>query len=588
MSQQEEFKWDEIDFNLSPHVLDSILGVQTQREPSSDPIQTALSLLIPSVNAIVSQSDQRVTPNQLQLEEKTLVPEENLLAQQAKALANLIVHPPPPPVPEQQQSVTRLEMPPPPVPEQQQSVTRLEMPPPPVPEQQQQSVTGLEMPPPPPVPEPMEEVKEPTSRKRSRGLVYGLTGGERYRHPQDFTFVPESFADIETAIPLRMDLLRIVSASLEHVPRDACFDTIVDAGLDRSSGVELGRGRYGIVMKLYVKDTELPVAVKYVPLKSDEANARIVQNSYREIIILTYLNALVKSAVCPNFPLLYEPFMCHNPQTGYVKEINIVQELSDGTAHTWLQTRRTKAQLFSFIFQICAAILAAQTLLGLVNNDLKSDNILYNNIHPDTLFVYNIYGQQYSTRTDFLFKMADWGLGSGMGTFLGRSHDYIPSMFEKEKRVQLQSWADEKAWTVNYQNHPLSFRIGKNETLPPWKRDYLSFCYMLMAIASIGAQPEMPVAFIKSMITTLATRKLGLDTNENRVALFHFLFSQQVLNKTMGPDGVTLLYPSATSPPPTSRQQFQMSGAVLQDVHLDAERRLPHLVAPEPKRQKID
>ena len=104
----------------------------------------------------------------------------------------------------------------------------------------------------------------------------------------------------------------------------------------------------------------------------------------------------MKYQLCPHYPYYYRSFLCHRNST---KKIQVFYSSRDSTnliAKIKSQVQRKNGQdlvdgdIVHLLFQISVAILTAQVTLGLVNNDVKADNVLCNSINQDTTLQYFI------------------------------------------------------------------------------------------------------------------------------------------------------------------------------------------------------
>jgi len=406
--------------------------------------------------------------------------------------------------------------------------------------------------------------------KTRRPANYKLVGGQSYKAPTSVRDLTQTtMPHIETSLRLRMELLQYVNSLLRGLPRDASVGQIEKA-ITTNPHKQLGKGTYGTVYALSVKQSNLFVAMK-VAIPEDE-DPMFMEDLYRESIAMTYLNAMAKLGISPHYPLLYETFLSRD-----FDEFIIVEELSDGTVETWFNVVHSANELMQLIFQICVAIVGAQTMLGLVNNDVKTNNLFYNIIDPNTVFIYQIYGQEYSLTTNILFKMADWGLASGMGHVLDQSHDHLAPFGRK---VVVQSFADSGIWTdKNKKAHIYNYiHASTGRGMSPWKRDYMGLFYILLR--SVNQQPFMPTQYLENAVKLVNDfSPQELEHNVGRVKLFQQLFHPNFL-QSGGVDSNMFAPPIASNP---KAHHFKMSATTSgkptqQLIHDDASARLHHLV----------
>jgi len=397
--------------------------------------------------------------------------------------------------------------------------------------------------------------------------THQLQSGERDNLPQNKNLSRITLEHIETSTVLRFELLQYINYLLSTLPRDACMQAIVStiSTTTPDDMKRLGSGAYGTVFLLPVKGLDVSVAFKVSALYSYH-HASYIADLFREVIAMTFLNSMVRLGLSPNYPLLYEPFFCRN-QT----EFYIVEELSTGTLQQWFRYQRTETEVMTLIFQICTAIVGAQTMLGLVNNDVKPGNILFNYIDDGTVLAYIIYGTAYSIKTDTLFKMADWGLASGMGRLLQRDHNHV---FELGSPITIKYFTDPTIWT-KHDNQSYRYRDETGEALSAWKRDYLDLFYSLLR--SSGTQKSVPTQYLLNAIQLVTgVANTSLEHNVGRVALFQQLFHPNFLEAASLDKNIFAVKGGKV-------QTFEMAGTINNEstqqlIYDDARKRLPQLI----------
>lgn len=336
---------------------------------------------------------------------------------------------------------------------------------------------------------------------------------------------------MESSTTLRWEWLQRVDRNLSMQVSDntACFSDLTRAfDFDQGPNKPIKKGAYGKVFKVTLKqgtplEKSIPIALKTVQVAGEDTD--MVYHSYVEVVAMSLVNGLVKLNVCPNFPLLYQPYMCHDKE-GKVTELNIVEEFSDGDLSRWTTHKPyTEQTLMKLVFQLCSGIVATQSLLKLVNNDIKVGNVLWNVIDVDSVFNYDIYGVKYQLLTDgILFKIGDWGLASG--PTVNRDHAFVHSFVEP---IEVPSFSHPKTYDKDvYTKHPLAYQVQGNR-IPPFKRDYLSLFYMLLHPSMMKYQPQMPVNWLKYALQYVDTARM--ESTAERIAVFHHLFDPVTLTK---------------------------------------------------------
>lgn len=440
----------------------------------------------------------------------------------------------------------------------------------------------LQQPPMQPEPEPVQQsaVQEPLRKKPKRigsgraavRNVVGFQKSTRYYPPQQWAgTIPNSFVELQSYAVLRWSWLRIVDAATVPLPSNSCLHNIRQVF---QLGNELKTGQYGTVYEATLVNNiyRFPVAIKYIKLQKPG----IVVDTYKEVIAMAYLNSLMQMNICPHYPLMYEPFLCAlSTRPPAFTEMTIVEEFADGELSSWLSEQRSEKMLMDMIFQISVGILASVTLLGLVNNDIKSSNILFNKVLGNTIYSYNIFGKLYAVPSDgFLFKIGDWGLVTG--SLVTRDHGVAPSLVHD--LTNLSSFSSKQAWEkTTYIRHPLSYRVN-GAPIPPLKRDFLMFFYMLLNNAR--RQLFMPIEWLEYAVRYV--NGLTVSTNEDIVQMFHHLFSDTKLKWS------NVFTPALNAGGPNlNLQTFSMQSQVMAPVPIlnviteNTLPRLPHLILPQ-------
>jgi hypothetical protein len=409
---------------------------------------------------------------------------------------------------------------------------------------------------------PFEEKKQERPGKRPRIVeivTVGLAEAQRYYPEQVFeSMQPQTFVQVQSYAILRWSWLRIVDAATVDLKNNSCLEQIRQVFVTGPQQL-IKAGQYGFVYEASLANSpyKFPVALKFM-------NQNITKNTYKEVIAMAYLNSLVSMNICPHYPLLYQPFLCVEkivPLT--LKELTILQEFANGDLSTWLKQKRDGRVLMGMIFQVCVGILGALTLLQIVNNDIKSDNILFNDVLPNTRFSYNVFGTEYHVDSyGTLFKIADWGLVTG--NFVDRDHDVPPSL-RAQTPVELASWNSEQAWEKkNYDMHPLAYRVN-GMPIPYQKRDFLMFFYMLLCHYSLpnSKQANMPTEWLKYAVNYVTRTKMS--TTSEIISVFHHLFSANIVakqNKTW----LNLFHTPTPLNANVNDQKFSMQHTVLEPV----------------------
>jgi len=346
---------------------------------------------------------------------------------------------------------------------------------------------------------------------------------------------PRTLAGLLSSCELRAEFLKITQHLLYPLHMKGCFQDLFNLGLVAGSKVSrLKSGTYGVVNKFAFADfPNYPVVAKTLPMKLEpnttlSTHREQLWEIYDEILYGYVFNALVSLKMCPFFPLLYQPMACPSVlYPGFISEVNIFFEAAQNNVQHWLNASHSTHDYFMLVFQIFAAILAAQSLFGIVNNDVKADNMFFVSLNAKTQFRYTVFGKSYLFVSQWLFMLGDWGLASGGGQNR-RSHEFAPNLVQKESQTILESWQDPQAWHDAYLNHPLGYRKrSTGQPIPPMKRDYLFLLYALLrvGVADPHKQKNMPIRFLQQALIFLDTIP-DLDSLALQVDFFHHLFSE--------------------------------------------------------------
>ena len=143
-----------------------------------------------------------------------------------------------------------------------------------------------------------------------------------------------------------------------------------------------------------------------------------LDKSYIELRILKLLRELVFNGKAQNFPIIMDSYkcdICKFKETGRktVKCLFTINEVASIDLSSWLKTSPSKDELNSCLFQIMAGIHALQHHYLILNNDIKSPNILVYNVNPGGYWKYTIYGLDfYVPNYGKLFIVNDYGVSS--------------------------------------------------------------------------------------------------------------------------------------------------------------------------------
>ena len=165
----------------------------------------------------------------------------------------------------------------------------------------------------------------------------------------------------------------------------------------------IGTGDWGNVYSAYVK--KYNQKRKMFALKMSRITKDDLENPYSDTSFSWYelwmikdiFRPLIIKNICPNLPLFIDTFLCHkcdfvfkNIDNSHPCVITAV-ELANGDFRDYLKFGTpTEDELYSALFQVMAGLYAIQMSGQILNNDIKSKNILYYNVKPGGYWHYKI------------------------------------------------------------------------------------------------------------------------------------------------------------------------------------------------------
>ena len=143
--------------------------------------------------------------------------------------------------------------------------------------------------------------------------------------------------------------------------------------------------------------------------------------SWYEIWILKdIIKPLIKNNICPNLPLFIDTFLCNKCDFIFRKGNNThpcvitAMELASGDMRDYLKVENpSDDEIYSALFQIMAGLHAIQMAAQVLNNDIKTKNILYYNVEPGGYWHYRIDNQDfYVPNFGKMFVLNDFGVST--------------------------------------------------------------------------------------------------------------------------------------------------------------------------------
>jgi len=144
-------------------------------------------------------------------------------------------------------------------------------------------------------------------------------------------------------------------------------------------------------------------------------------SSWYEIWMLKdIIKPLIAKEVCPNLPLFIDTFLCDKCDFIFRKGdashpcVITFMELASGDLRDYLKfATPSNAELYSALFQIMAGLHAIQMSGQILNNDIKSKNILYYDVKPGGYWHYKIGKKNfYVPNYGKMFVLNDFGVAT--------------------------------------------------------------------------------------------------------------------------------------------------------------------------------
>lgn len=164
----------------------------------------------------------------------------------------------------------------------------------------------------------------------------------------------------------------------------------------------IGTGDWGNVYSAYIKDQK---KVRKFALKMSRLTNTDLENPYSDTSFSWYeiwmlrdiFKPLIIKNACPNLPLFIDTFLANKCDFIFRKGDNshpciiTAVELANGDFGEYLKSESPKEEeLYSALFQLMAGLHSIQMSGQILNNDIKSKNILYYNVIPGGYWHYKI------------------------------------------------------------------------------------------------------------------------------------------------------------------------------------------------------
>lgn len=126
--------------------------------------------------------------------------------------------------------------------------------------------------------------------------------------------------------------------------------------------------------------------------------------------VLLKCNQLLENNICQNVPLTYYISSCNSCYMINSKQCNVIaNELATSDLNSWFKTKRTKKEINSMVFQVCAGIYTLFKLIRVSHNDLHFGNILVHKCQKGGYWKYTIDDKNYYIENcGFIFTLWDF------------------------------------------------------------------------------------------------------------------------------------------------------------------------------------
>ena len=193
-------------------------------------------------------------------------------------------------------------------------------------------------------------------------------------------------------------------------------------------GKLIGSGDWGNVYSACLTTDDIiscrrKFAIKMSRITEEDYNDPYTETStawYEIWILKDIIKPLIKNNICPNLPLFFDTFLCNKCDFIFRKGNNThpcvitAMELASGDMRDYLKDENpSDDEIYSALFQIMVGLHAIQMAAQVLNNDIKTKNILYYNVEPGGYWHYRIDNQDFFVPNfGKMFVLNDFGVST--------------------------------------------------------------------------------------------------------------------------------------------------------------------------------
>jgi hypothetical protein len=191
-------------------------------------------------------------------------------------------------------------------------------------------------------------------------------------------------------------------------------------------GKLIGTGDWGNVYSASLigdKNCKRKFAIKMARITEEDFKDPYTETSsawYEIWMLKDIMKPLIERNICPNLPLFIDTFLCDRCDFIFRKGdkqhpcVITVMELAKSDMREYLKFyRHSTEELYSALFQVMAGLHAIQMSGQILNNDIKSKNILVYDVKPGGYWHYSIYKKDFFVPNfGKMFVLNDFGVST--------------------------------------------------------------------------------------------------------------------------------------------------------------------------------